>query len=359
MKANDVATYIAAGCNRSPHCMSVENDQVFYGACNAVVVSRLFPDHIQCSQTLVGHKDRVNCVRFLSTNRDDGNTFISTSTDKTVCVWSELKLAAILEGHEASVTCADGFSDYIASTSADSTVRIWKRRGETLSDWICEQIIPVARSGFSLDLRVFNVNGRPWIFMSLDDCTIQVWSMTKNDDGNGDRFQLVHKLTGMDDWCQTLDVVQDVTGDILLASGCQDSLIRVWRFASVDEAKAKEERRMVKDLSPGEEIKAKEAIFRIDDSFYSVALDTILSGHEDKVYGLNWSRSQASGMSLLSCSLDKTMILWRKGDDDDVVWVEAARVGEVGGNTLGFLGCQMAGEGRMLGYSFNGAFHFW
>ena len=37
----------------------------------------------------------------------------------------------------------------------------------------------------------------------------------------------------------------------------------------------------------------------------------------------------------MSASLDKTIILWEQDPDADGLWIEAVRVGEVGGNTLG------------------------
>jgi len=42
-------------------------------------------------------------------------------------------------------------------------------------------------------------------------------------------------------------------------------------------------------------------------------------------------------MQLLTASMDKTMVLWEP-DSESGVWEEITRVGEVGGNTLGFYG---------------------
>lgn len=44
------------------------------------------------------------------------------------------------------------------------------------------------------------------------------------------------------------------------------------------------------------------------------------------------------------------------------LWSEVVRLGEVGGNTLGFLGCTMAGargKRSLLAYGFNGSLHLW
>ena len=76
--------------------------------------------------------------------------------------------------------------------------------------------------------------------------------------------------------------------------------------------------------------------------------------------GLDFFRQEESdGLSLVSCSMDKTMIVWRPSQDGDGVWTDSVRVGEVGGNTLGFFGCQWVGSDHLLGYSFNGALHSW
>ena len=63
--------------------------------------------------------------------------------------------------------------------------------------------------------------------------------------------------------------------------------------------------------------------------------------------------------------MDKTMMVWEQTEeadteDMDQVWMEKVRVGEVGGNTLGFLGAVWAeGGDSILGYSWGGAFHLW
>ena len=67
--------------------------------------------------------------------------------------------------------------------------------------------------------------------------------------------------------------------------------------------------------------------------------------------------------------MDKTMIIWSPpsatteeatSDRDEQIWTETVRLGEMGGNTLGFLGAQFDPRcAGVLGYSFSGAFHAW
>jgi elongator complex protein 2 len=42
------------------------------------------------------------------------------------------------------------------------------------------------------------------------------------------------------------------------------------------------------------------------------------------------------------------------------VWFDVARVGELGGNTLGFYGCAFSPDGNcILSHGYNGAIHLW
>ena len=64
-------------------------------------------------------------------------------------------------------------------------------------------------------------------------------------------------------------------------------------------------------------------------------------------------------LCLLSASMDKTMILWVP-DEASGLWLDAMRVGEVGGNTLGFYGGVFSPDGNsILAHGFQGAFHLW
>lgn len=64
-------------------------------------------------------------------------------------------------------------------------------------------------------------------------------------------------------------------------------------------------------------------------------------------------------MKLLSSSLDKTIIIWEP-DATSGVWLESVRVGEIGGNTLGFYGSKFGPDGQsIMGHGYQGSFHLW
>lgn len=89
----------------------------------------------------------------------------------------------------------------------------------------------------------------------------------------------------------------------------------------------------------------------------------MLAGHENWVNAVHWQPVfykdgvLQQPMRLLSASMDKTMILWAP-DEESGVWLEQVRVGEVGGNTLGFYDCQFNEDGSMIiAHAFHGALH--
>lgn len=64
-------------------------------------------------------------------------------------------------------------------------------------------------------------------------------------------------------------------------------------------------------------------------------------------------------MELLSVSMDKTLAVWIY-DEDCGLWVDLIRLGEVGGNTLGFYGGKFSPDGNcILAQGHNGSFHLW
>lgn len=122
----------------------------------------------------------------------------------------------------------------------------------------------------------------------------------------------------------------------MLASCSQDCYIRLWRikFNQSDS----------------------ENVIKTRGGSFGVFVDSILTGHEGWVYSVNWS---INSLQLLSASLDKSMIIWEL-DPETNLWVDKMRVGEVGGNTLGFYGGVFSPDGNsILGHGYNGAFHVW
>nr|XP_054767769.1 elongator complex protein 2-like [Lytechinus pictus] len=341
---------------------------------------------------LTGHKNRVNCVRWIETDQcgsghvqgqdlDGDLELVSGSTDGSLILWGgpvgKITLSSILPGHTGSVTAVDALTipissesgiaqrTLIISTSTDSTVRIWERigrkeqggvdggAGEGDPVFVEKQCISFG-SGFAVDvaLTVIGSSNVPLVGVGGDDCKVHLYTEVNH------IFTRVQSLSGHEDWIRGLEFTHDDDGDILLASCAQDCFIRLWRIAANQEQSAQDG-----------EIQLKKNTFTVShqgsEQSYAVSLESVLAGHEQWIYAVHWQKpTRLDGkhhqpLCLLSASMDKTMIVWRF-DSQSAMWMDEVRVGEVGGNTLGLYGCQFSPDGEsILSHGYQGAFHLW
>ncbi|KAM7228719.1 hypothetical protein CapIbe_020007 [Capra ibex] len=186
-----------------------------------------------------------------------------------------------------------------------------------------------------------------------DDCKIHLFVQQNN------QFQKMLFLSGHEDWIRGVEWAA-FGRDLFLASCSQDCLIRMWRLYVKSTSLETQE---------DDNIKLKENTFTVENESikitFAVTLETVLAGHENWVNAVHWQPSfykdgiLQQPMRLLSASMDKTMILWAP-DEESGVWLEQVRVGEVGGNTLGFYDCQFNEDGSMIiAHAFHGALHLW
>ncbi|KAB1258355.1 Elongator complex protein 2 [Camelus dromedarius] len=267
---------------------------------------------------LNGHTARVNCVQWIY--KQDGcksDHSFSIIMFLSFCVIQLLK-AVHLQGHEGPVYAVHAayqrraLHTLLVSAAADSTVRVWCKQG---SEVTCLQTLNFG-NGFTLALcfsflpntdgDLFSPPPVPVLACGDDDCKIHLFVQ------QNDQFQKVLVLSGHEDWIRGVE----------------------W------------------------------AAFGIKITF-AVTLETVLAGHENWVNAVHWQPSfykdgvLQQPMRLLSASMDKTMILWAP-DEESGVWLEQVRVGEVGGNTLGFYDCQFSEDGSMIiAHAFHGALHLW
>jgi len=333
--------YISTGCNRTSHCVSWSSSGlVAYGSGSSVAI--YCPERGKVVRTLVEQKDRVNCVSWV-----DG-WLIAGSTDSSVVVWrcqgETFTKMSTLKGHTGSVTAVAGLQVkdrlIVATASGDCTVKIWSVGEEEESE--CCQTISL-KTGFALDVSLCVVPGEslPLLLLSLDDCKVHVYQEV------GGVMVRLGDLAGSEDWASGIGVREDGK-DLLVAAASQDSLVRVWRISP------RKDHVVVKETK---EIKPKEVRVGVaGGGMYAITLDTVMAGHEDNVYSVKWAPGHEK--RILTASRDKTMVVWQQ--EEDGVWTDSARVGDVGGNTLGFIGAEWSPKGdQILGHSFSGSFHLW
>uniref|UniRef100_A0A0B7ACE9 Elongator complex protein 2 n=2 Tax=Arion vulgaris TaxID=1028688 RepID=A0A0B7ACE9_9EUPU len=378
--------YTAAGCNRCPYCADWgRNGFICYGYSKAVAVYQPEGSNVTggIQETFIGHKGNVNCVTWVHNGHQDETEFVSGSVDSTAILWKFDKNkkcnqpVCTLNGHEGSVICVSACNiprndnsinetteTLIVTASADSTVRIWSR----LDNEVKEQQVLSFGSGFALTVATFIIPGTnvPILACGCDDHKVHLYVP-----GENGKFFRILVLPGHEDWVRSLHFTTDDCGDIFLATCSQDHLIRVWRLAQrSDSAQSAQQFQPVSDLQIDEDITAKETVISVKandkEINFAVRLESVLCGHENWVYSVRWQPCTVNdnglprqSMKLLSASMDKTMIIWSP-DLDTGIWIEEVRVGDVGGNTLGFFGGLFSPCGQsILGHGYQGAFNQW
>ena len=341
----DPVQYIAAGCNRTPHCMawSQGSGLVFYGSHHSVCVYSV--TRAKVVSTLHAHTARVNCVRSVVTH-PGVEYVVSGSTDNTVSVWKgdgeQFCKVISYKAHTGVVTnlaiAVVGEVLIIVSTATDSTIKISKVSLEKSEAEVVSEASVDLETGLALDLHLAFLPGlaQPLLMVARDDCKLHLFE-------EGERgWGRVGVLAGHEDWVVSLDSKVEGSG-LVIVSGSQDSFVRMWRME------------LVREKQEGGELTVREEVVVVGGEQWGVTVESVLAGHEGRVYSVQWGEG---GKQLLTASMDKTMMIWE--EEEGGIWLEKVRVGETGGNTLGFLGAQW-GEGgkQILGYSWGGAFHLW
>ncbi|XP_076360831.1 elongator complex protein 2 isoform X2 [Tachypleus tridentatus] len=367
--------HVSSSCNRCSNSLDWgRNGLICYGSGSSIVLlnpRKSFSSTTgQPIQTAAIHTNQVTSVRWIQ--HDQEFYVLSTSVDKTAML-SKLKdhtlqCEVIFSGHSSVVSTADAVwlpGDpeilFVVTTSADSTMKIWKRTEQTEPD--CLQTVSFGNA-FALNVKLTLLPGTtaPLLAVARDTGQIQLFVQDSKE-----LFSCVHSLIGHEDWVRGLDFCIDEMGDLLLSSCSQDCFLRIWRVSPRQPG--------FQDVSSSntvhaiQEIKLKENLLWAysagKEYLFAVSLESVLTGHEDWVYSVHWQLPQQAEdrtfqpMRLLSSSMDKTMILWEP-DEESGVWLEKVRVGEVGGNTLGFYGGVFSPDGNsILAHGYHGAFHLW
>jgi WD40 repeat protein len=220
----------------------------------------------------------------------------------------------------------------------------------------------------------------------------------------------LHTLIGHEDWIRDIDVCQTNDHTLLIASSSQDNFIRLWKLESTSVEKKEDlstniiiEEDSVKSIEDvvkmadkmgikkgkddddeeeeddesikknpdviEEELKLKSSLFTVHSKHlnkdeyvnYSINLDSVLYGHEDWIYTVKFHPRilDRQPLILLSASMDKTLVIW-KYDEENSIWIDSARAGDIGGTTLGFYGANFEPNGKyIVAHGYQGALHLW
>lgn len=291
---------------------------------------------------------------------------LSASVDGTAIIWTrdrnEFRCTSVLNV-ESTVVFAESLqlSDnvpavtlaklLICTGAVNGNIKLWLREenadakhiqsinfGRKLP--ICCRLTHMPNSTYSL------------LAIALEDASVLLYTTKFNAKSESEPFfERAQYLVGHEDWITCMDFTWDGNENLFLATGSKDSMIRLWKISKTAEE------------SSSDELKQESYTFAVDDRQYDITLETVLCGHEGWVYGVHWQPIKTDNcetMKLLSASIDKTMIIWEPAELMNGIWTETVRVGEVGGNSLGFYGCKFGPDGsHILAYGYQGSFHIW
>lgn len=161
---------------------------------------------------------------------------------------------------------------------------------------------------------------------------------------------------------------------IFLASSGQDRNIRIWRIGTKSSNAKSAEGDESKEQGISIKMYIEGPVFKSGSILYQASMESLLTGHDDWVYSVKWQppllklTGDALGkdtgnvpptMSILSASMDRTMMIWRP-DSLTGLWVNEVTVGELGHTALGFYGGLWGPLGdSILAHAFGGSFHLW
>ncbi|XP_043695002.1 elongator complex protein 2 [Telopea speciosissima] len=383
--------FIGAGCNRVVNNVSWGPcGLVAFGAQNAVAI--FCPKTAQILTTLPGHKALVNCTQWLPSCKDafkvqqlEKHFLLSGDTDGVIIVW-ELSLkdgkwryvSQVPQSHKKGITCITGIMvsgavSIFASTSSDCTVCVWEMTFSPAVGGECklsclETLSVGSKAIVAVSLAELPGTSTGHLVLAMGGLDNKVHLYCGERTG---KFIHACELKGHSDWIRSLDFSLPIcTGiemdSLLLVSSSQDRSIRIWKMAlhsSPDNTKVpyrKEEIGLTSYIEG--------PVLIAGSSSYQISLESLLVGHEDWVYSVEWhppSFSSDGGtdfyqpLSILSASMDKTMMVWQP-EKTTGIWVNVVTVGELSHCALGFYGGHWSPSGdSILAHGYGGSFHLW
>jgi len=181
------SVYISCGVNRSPGCLAWRGDKVLYASNHSIVLCQPSGNQIEAKKTLFSHFARVNCVKFMENSEE---FFLSASADGTAAIWRGNEVISTLEGHKGVVTSISGLKVnegefIIATTSEDSTLRIWTLKDSSLTF----EEVDLGR-GLAFEVKVLTLSNRAIVLAGTDDSKITIFGEINS------KFGVLQKLSG-------------------------------------------------------------------------------------------------------------------------------------------------------------------
>ncbi|PHH53791.1 Elongator complex protein 2 [Ceratocystis fimbriata CBS 114723] len=304
------------------------------------------------STLLRGHKETVKAIKFLplstkSSSTSDEQFMVSGSDDNSLRLWSinnktgSHETLQVLLDHQAPIHCIAVLKScsyekgvYLASGSADATIKVWRFEDRQLklvqSIQTTPRYFPLALALSSLD----ESDGTLILAAAGTKTFIQVFVANVSNLGSPE-FGLQTTLVGHEGWIRSLEFVREVDSDpcsdLLMSSASQDKYIRIWRVHQGVQTPTKpssEADPSRQSLLPGKTPSNKAHVLKAGSKDFTITFEALLLGHEDWIYSAQWLSQPDQKPRLLSTSADNTLAMWEP-DADSGIWISMVRLGEI------------------------------
>ncbi|PPQ63876.1 hypothetical protein CVT24_009502 [Panaeolus cyanescens] len=402
--------YVAASANRYSHIADVSSDSlVAYGSSRFVALwdTADIDRDTGVHQTLAGHIGNVTSVKFLK-----NDVLLSTDDQGNLRSWrrqsaDQWSRSAEVHAHKSTITALCVQENSVITGSSDSSVKVWNfaRSNDEGQRFLhppnCTSEQPLIADVFE-EVQTIDLKGRYPLALSIGylpgtqvsilavggtDSKVQLWIRSE------DKFIRSATLDGHEDWIRGLafNSSNPSNPSLVLASGSQDSTIRLWNIEAVVKAPQVEGQNASDEVNDdlldkfeaslgelgdneegGRQISMKRHVLTAktgpeDSQQFTVTFDALLIGHEAGVTSLSWRQDSFKLATLLSTSTDSSVILWSPSEivisakDTTSLWINRQRFGDVGGQRLGgFVGGLWSRNGNeVLGWGWAGGCRRW
>jgi elongator complex protein 2 len=341
MMASVTRDYVAASVNRYPSVCDWGEELIAFGSCHSVCVYNIKLRKIV--EVLMKHTGDVRTVRWIFPDE----SLVSCAVSQDIVIWKKTGECFQVVHHLTDFSSALFVADTILVNSSKDLLTVSGDTDSKLSLFLNhEKKHELQLKHFAFDAKL--ITAPPDFSQSLlvvfasDDCMLHLGFI----DPTTFIIDSLIDFPGHDDWIRSIDsIFKD--GSLFIASASQDNFVRITKITRT---------------AVGSKAEINKKIFNHRDNWFEASLETVLAGHEAPVYAVRYINPNY----VMTASLDKSVVIWKDNGKDEV-WTEVARVGEIGGNNMGFFGCcfpsssKQSGEllSHFSGYSYNGSLHFW
>lgn len=309
------------------------NNLVAFGASNTIALwNPTAIDNMGVYITLKKHEKEVTGVKFIQ-----GTPYlVSVAEDGQINIWSQgantYTLHQSIQFHTHSITCLSAINEHVFVTgSADGFIALWGF-DTTEGQFTKLHHFQVKNNFYPLTLALQDIDELGNYILAVGGTTAHLYIYSFNLSSNEERvtnFKQAAVMTGHEDWIKCLTfVTESKHKSYILASGCQDRYIRLWRLRLGELIDDSDEQELKLTLLSNKQYK-----FELHNNRAAFNFEALIMGHDDWITGLQWHPSYVNDspnkkLQLLSSSADTALMVWEM-DEESGIWCCVNRLGEM------------------------------